>query len=135
GRLTEALASFQSALQLHPQDEDALVGAARATQKLGQLQDCLDYWRRAIAVNPEEPRFRGSYALLLEDAKRWDETRRQCRVWLDRQPNNIEALSLWIRCLLQQGNKDEARRQFARLEALKPTNLDELRKRFEKELR
>jgi hypothetical protein len=135
GRHREALASFQSALQVQPDDEGALLGAALLTQKLGLREEGLDYWGRLVAVNPAWPMPRGNYARLLEQAQRWDEAREHCRAWLSGEPSNVEARCLWIRCLLHQGNKDEARRQLARLEALKPPNLDELRARFEKERR
>jgi Flp pilus assembly protein TadD len=129
------LAAFQSALQLQPQEESALFGAAKATQKLGRLEDSLDYWRRLIAVNPELPMYRAEYALLLEYAKHWDEARVQCRTWMRLAPNNVEARRLWISCLLEEGNKVEARKELTRLSALKPPNLGELRARFEKQLR
>lgn len=131
----KALASFQTALQINPQEESALRGAAEAAYQMGQIEDSLAYWRRLIAVNPELALYRGNYALLLGEVQRWDDVRIQCQAWLRLEPNNAAARRLWIGCLLQEGNKEEARREFARLAALKPPDLAELRARFEKEMR
>jgi tetratricopeptide (TPR) repeat protein len=134
GRPRQALAAYQSALQVNANDENALLGAAEAAQDLKQLEESLDYWGRLVTVNPELAKYRGGYALLLEFAERWDELRVQCQAWLRLEPRSALARSIWIRCLLHDGDKAEARKEAARLTALNPPNLAELRARFEKEL-
>jgi hypothetical protein len=48
---------------------------------------------------------------------------------------STEARMARVQCLLAAGDKDEARAEFARLEALAPANLQELQIRFGKKLR
>jgi hypothetical protein len=135
GRKSAALAAFESALSLAPEDESSLLEAGALAQDLGRLEESLDYWRRAIAVDPWLPAARRNFAVLLEHAGRWDESRTQCESWLRLQPNSVEARKLRINCLMRVGEKAEARAEFARIESLKPANIDELRAWFKNRVR
>ena len=50
-------------------------------------------------------------------------------------PLSADARTTRITCLLAAGHKEEARAEFARLEALAPPNLRELQIRFERQLK
>lgn len=134
-RSAPALAAFQNALRLAPEEEVALMGAASLTQNQGQLEESLDYWRRAIAVDPEMAMYRMNLTRLLAFAKRWDEAREHCRAWMRLDPRNVEARKIWITCLLRESKKDEARAEFARIQALKPSNFADLRIWFAQQMR
>jgi Tfp pilus assembly protein PilF len=130
-RWTEALAAMKSALDRAPEWEGALMGAALCSQQLGDLQGSLAYWRRAVEANPQLPAYRQSLASLLVHAQLWDEARTQCQAWLRLEPGSIDARKLAITLLLQAGQRDAAKAEFATIESLQPPNLAELRAWFE----
>jgi tetratricopeptide (TPR) repeat protein len=134
-RGAEALAAFQSVLAKAAERERALLGAAAAAEELRETEAAQGYWRRAIAVNPWAPGYHRNLALLLVKQEAWAEAEAVCQVWLRLDPMSTEARATRVRCLLAAGNKDEARKEFARIEALAPGNLHELRIRFEKKLK
>jgi hypothetical protein len=100
----------------------------------GQAGAAHPYWRRAITVNPWKPEYRRRLSLLLVKEDAWNEARTQCEAWLRLDPFSTEARATRVRCLLAAGDKTEARAEFARIEALSPPNLDELRIRLGKKL-
>jgi Flp pilus assembly protein TadD len=135
GASTEALTAFQAVLVQAPDRELALVGAALTAEALGQTDAALEYWRRAVAANPWAPGYRRSLVLLLVKKKAWDEAQPECQAWVRLEPISAEARGTRIVCLLATGQKEAARAEFARIEALAPTNLKELQIRFEKKMR
>jgi tetratricopeptide (TPR) repeat protein len=129
-----ALAAFEKALELEPRREVALTGAAEAAQYVGQADKALAYWRRAVDANPWMPIYRKQLALLLMQKQNWAEVRSQCQAWMRLDPASAEARMLWVTCLARAGDKDKARAEFARLEALQPPKLDEFRALFAKQM-
>jgi superkiller protein 3 len=55
GKLEEAVAAFNKALQLDPEYADAHFGMAMTCSKLGRLDDAILAIRKAIELNPDEP--------------------------------------------------------------------------------
>jgi tetratricopeptide (TPR) repeat protein len=135
GRPTEALAAFEAVLARASERELALMGAALATEALGQTEAALGWWRQAIAADPWAVGYRHRLVLLLIKKEAWEEARSQCQAWLRLDPISAEARTARVQCLLATGDKDEARAEFARIEALAPSNLRELQIRFAKKLR
>jgi predicted CXXCH cytochrome family protein len=134
GRSTDALAAFERVLAHVPNHETALVGAASMAEALGRTETAGKYWRRAVAVNPWAPEYRRRLGLLLVKARSWGEAQPQCQAWVRLDPFSTEARTAYLRCLLANGDKKAARAQFARIEALAPGNLGELRIEFERKL-
>ncbi len=130
-----ARAAFEQVLSLQPQHESSLTGAVKAASDLRQIDAALEYSRRAVAVNPWIPVYRGQLAFLLMRKQLWDEVHSQCQAWMRLDPANAEARMLWVSCLIRSGEKDKARQEFARIEALQPPNLDQLRAIFAKQMR
>jgi hypothetical protein len=135
GRPTEALATFEAVLARAPERELALMGSALATEALGRTEAALGWWRRAIAADPWAVGYRHRLVLLLIKKEAWEEAQTQCQAWLRLDPLSTEARTARVQCLLAAGDKDEARAEFARIEALAPSNLRELQIRFAKKLR
>jgi tetratricopeptide (TPR) repeat protein len=135
GRGAESLAAFETVLARAPHEEESLVGAASAADLAGQAETALGYWRRAVAANPWAPDYRRELVLLLVKKQAWDEAGPECQAWVRLDPMSTEARTARVQCLLAAGDKDEARAEFARLEALAPANLQELQIRFAKKLR
>jgi tetratricopeptide (TPR) repeat protein len=133
-RWAEALPAFEALLAAAPERELALVGAASVAEKLKQTEVAEGYWRRAIAANPLVLDYRRSPVQLLMKREAWPEALPQCQAWLKLDPFSAEARAALVACLLEAGQKAEARAEFARLEALAPANLPELRIRFRKRL-
>jgi hypothetical protein len=135
GRSAEALAAFQAVLARAPDRELALVGAAAMAEALGKSEAAQDYWRRAVRANPWAPDYRRRLALLLVKNETWNEAQRECQAWERLDPFSAEARATRISCLLAAGNKEEARAELARIEALAPPNLHELQIRFARRLK
>ena len=125
------LESLREALAREPDNERVLVAAATVEHGLQQKDIALEHWRQAVHLNPWMPDYRRHLAVLLSDQQAWDEAREQTRQWLRLAPLSVEARMLWISCLLRQGQKAEAREEFARIEAVHPPDLEVWRKRFQ----
>jgi Flp pilus assembly protein TadD len=134
-RKAEALAAYEAVLAKAPHREVSLAGAAMLARDLQQVEAALSYGRRAVAENPWQPKYHADLAQLLADRKAWDEARPHCEAWVRLDPGSIEARMLWVRCLLQNGDKDRARAEFAKIERLRPANLPLLQARFAVEAR
>lgn len=131
----EALAAFQAVLDKAPDRELALAGAGLAAEALAQTETALAYWRRAVAVNPWSPGYRRSLALLSVKQEAWADAAPECAAWVRLDPFSAEARAARVACLLAIGDKNEARAEFQRVEALAPPNLRELQIRFGKKLK
>jgi hypothetical protein len=135
GRTTEGLASFESALDRMLHQELCLAEAAEAAQMLNRLPESRTYWLRAIESNPWRPVYRARLTRLLIRMEAWEEAKVQCQAWKRGEPWSSEAALMWITCLLHEGDRDGARAEFARLEALRPPHLDRLKTWFDRQLR
>jgi hypothetical protein len=125
-RDNEALNDYQTVLAGAPRREVALMEAAALAQALRQRDLAIDFWRRAAAVNPWMPRYRGGLATLLAEKEAWDEFQPVCQDWLRLDPASVEARVLWVKWLLHAGRKDEARAEFDKIKALRPPNLEKI---------
>jgi tetratricopeptide (TPR) repeat protein len=119
GRQAEGLAAFEAALATAPRRERSLLGAAMLAQNSNILEKALDYWQRAVDVDPWAADYHGNLARLLEHKGASDEARVQCQIWLRLDPGSMEARNLWIRCLNKQGDKAAARAEMDKLQRLR----------------
>lgn len=122
-----ALQAFETALAKSSDYETALIAAAATAQSLQDQERALKYWRRAVELNPWMPEYRANLAGLLARQGVWVEARRQCDALLKLDPADVEARMLRINCLFRAGQPAEARAEFAKVEALRPPNLEELK--------
>jgi tetratricopeptide (TPR) repeat protein len=134
-RWADALDAFQTVLAKAPDREAALVGAAAMAEQLGKTDAARTYWRRAVVANPWSPEYRRRLVLVLIKKQAWDAARSECQEWIRLDPMSAEAGVASIVCLLAVGQKDEARKEMARIESLAPPNLREIQNRFRKKLR
>jgi cytochrome c-type biogenesis protein CcmH/NrfG len=130
GRSGEALAAYEHVLARAPGEEAALGEAALVAESLHQTDKALRYWRRAVAVSPHRAIYRRCLAMLLLQAEDWAALGKECRAWLELDPGNVEARMLRVTYLSHQGRREEARAEFARIEALRPPDLPALRKLY-----
>jgi hypothetical protein len=134
-RPAAALDAFEAVLARDPGREACLAGAAELAQAVGDPERSLTYARRAVQANPWIPEYRATLALLLARRQAWDEVRPECRTWMRLDPESVPARLLWIRCLLKEGQKTEARAEFGKVEALRPADLDHLKEWFAEQVR
>jgi hypothetical protein len=134
-RSTDALEVLQAVLAKAPQQESALTTAALLAETMGKTEVAVGYWQRAAAVNPWAPAYRQRLALLLVKLESWDAALAECDLWIRLDPLNAAARAARVSCLLSADNKAEARAEFARIVALAPANLTELKIRFERKLK
>jgi predicted CXXCH cytochrome family protein len=134
-RPSESLAQARLALAKRPGDWRLLAWAAGAAQAEGQTDLALDYWRRAVDINPFVPDSQVSLVALLIRTGRLDEARDRCRKLLQVDPFNVSARQAWIGFLLQQGQKEEARREFDVIRRLVPPDLAAREEWFRQQMR
>jgi tetratricopeptide (TPR) repeat protein len=135
GRPTAAVEAFEALLRREPRHEGALVTLGAINRDLRRTGPALDYWRRAVEVNPQVAEYQKNLVRHLADRDAWDELRPHCRRWLDLDPASVEARHFWVQSLLKSGRKDEARVEFAKIRALRPPNLDKLEAWFAEQMR
>ncbi len=135
GRPWEALVAIRNVLDKAPRLERAQVIAALCAQELGQVDSALLSWQKAIEINPYLAPYHQNRVELLVQANRWDGIETACDTWLRLDPFSVDAHLFKVRSLLHRGEREAARKEFARLEALHPTNLEQLRSWFKEQLR
>src|SRR5205807_2566281 len=111
-RPSEALVEAQFALAKRPRDWRLLVHAAIAAQVEGQAEQAMDYWRRAVEINPSVPDYQVSLIALLIRAGQLNEARVHCDKLLQIDPFNLSGRQTLVGFWLQQGKQAEARREF-----------------------
>ena len=135
GKFAPGLAAFEAVLAAQPDREISLLGAALASEGLNRFEDALRHLRQAIRVNPWFAQHRSQLAILLARLGRWEAAYAECQAWIRLNPLDVRARQLRISCLLKEGKKELAREEFARIEALQPENLGQLRGWFAAQLR
>jgi tetratricopeptide (TPR) repeat protein len=130
-RAKEALTALETVLAHDAKREVSLVYAALITQ--GQRKDevALDYWKRALDVNPWAMEYAGNYTLLLAKKGDWSQVQQYSLAWLRLDPENIDAHRLQIECIIRAGKVPEARAEMTKIEALDPPELPQVRAWFE----
>ena len=130
-RNKEALAAFETVLAKDERREISLVHAALITQGQDKVDVALDYWKRALDVNPWAMEYAGNYTLLLARKADWEQVQKYSLVWMRLDPENIDARRLQIECLIRAGKIAEARTEMAKIEALAPAELPRVKSWFE----
>src|SRR5207253_6209073 len=92
--------------------EQTLVAAATSARHLGKQQAALEYWQRAIAVNPGSIEYHAQLANVYADLKEWSKALDECRLVLRRYPANIEVRIVMVRRQLENGDAKAARSEF-----------------------
>jgi Flp pilus assembly protein TadD len=146
GRQQEALAAYEAVLERAPQRETALADAAALAETmqrqavtraemLRRRADAIDYWRRAVAVNPWAPEYHAALARLLAADEQWRQAISASEAALRLEPSNVATRKTLIESCLGDGDEKRARKEFEKLLSLKPPEPDELQRWFEGLLR
>ena len=112
GRSREGLAAYRRALDREPVRETALEGGATVAARAGRLNEAIDLWERAIAVNPWRSDYHAELARLRMQAGQWRPAAESCRQVLRLNPAIIVARKWLVQCCLRLGDTTAARAEF-----------------------
>jgi Flp pilus assembly protein TadD len=112
GELDEALAHYEQAIALAPEQVEAHANLGDVLLARGQVDDALAQYRRAVELDPRQPTIRYNLATVLTQRGQLDEAIRQYRQALELAPHAPQIhLNLgWA--LLRQGHLVEAEQHF-----------------------
>jgi tetratricopeptide (TPR) repeat protein len=130
GRNRDALAAYEALLAKAPRREQALLDVATVCEQLNDEERALAFGKRLVDVNPWGAGTHYQLAKLLAQRRQWQEAIVECRKAVDLNPAKAEPRVLLIDCYLHEGDKKKARAEFAKLQVLKPADLDVLRRWF-----
>jgi cytochrome c-type biogenesis protein CcmH/NrfG len=115
-----ALAEFQTAVTLAPQNPEARNMAGSALQALGRVSEATDQFRLALKLRPDYQNARYNLARALIRAGKPDEAVGLFRQVVAAYPNDAQAHNGLGELLFRQGKFDEARAEFDRAIAIDP---------------
>jgi tetratricopeptide (TPR) repeat protein len=104
---TEALTAYRKALELEPENEDAMTGLATVYADLGDNKAAAEMLRKVAEKNPN-PRSLTSLAGVYEQLKDYSLAAEMLRRALDQQPGNAELKHALAEDLLQSEQLDDA---------------------------
>jgi predicted CXXCH cytochrome family protein len=120
GRLEEALAAYEKALDQAPQREASLARAASLTLRLNRLAAARSYGERAVAVNPWNVSYHLELAKVHARGRDWRSAAREVERALRLNPAHLTARSLLVTCYAQLGERARAEAEFKALAGLSP---------------
>ncbi len=129
----EALDAFRHALQLAPDREWSLFGAAQLASQLGRSEAAVTFWQRAIALNPWNWEYHDELAKVYAHRQEWKNAAEQCQETLKLNIAASETRKLLVKCLLRLGEKTKARKEFEILLDFEPPDPEALRRWFAEE--
>jgi tetratricopeptide (TPR) repeat protein len=127
GRIKDGADHFTRALEIHPDDPEALCLLGAAQISLGEQADGLARLRRAVAIEPGEPRFQIQLALALDASGMAAEALPHIHACARYFSNNIDFVELRVRSALAAGAHDEALEHATALTAGKSANAHHFR--------
>jgi Flp pilus assembly protein TadD len=130
GRYDEALAAYRTALTHEPRRESALAAAARAAVKMNQRPVAIDYWKRAIAVNPWRSDYHAELAFAYFHNRDWADSAEACRKALRLNAFWVNVRKLLVQCYLNLGNTEAARGELETILAFDPPDRADLLRSF-----
>jgi hypothetical protein len=126
GRTEESISALETALLQQPRNTQLLEALANLEQRRNRPRQAIEHLEQAVGVNPYSLRIRAELAAQLAVGGDLAGARKQVRAMLRLAPGDTVARQLWILCLLNEGKKAEARREFELLRKLRPANLADL---------
>ncbi len=124
GRVDDAIARFERALEILPDHTSALYNLGRARFRLGRVDEAVALWQRVLAQEPNDARAHSDLSLAFLMAGGVDEAVAHARTAVQAEPRYAEAQNNLGAALLQTGELETAVRQFERAIELRPDLAD-----------
>jgi tetratricopeptide (TPR) repeat protein len=121
GRLDDAMQCFRRAIQLYPNEVEALGNLGYALAAKGQAAEAITYYEAALRENPGHAPTHNNLGNTLSNLGRLDEAIAQYQLALQFEPEYAEAYNNLGIALAQQGRFDEAAIQFRAASHFKPS--------------
>jgi len=128
------LATYQEIFERDPGREETLRYAARLATALGREELAEEYWRRSLKLNPWPWSAHFALAELLRKRQDWQQAIEECRAALRVNPADTDIRFFLTECYFRAGRKEEARKEFETLMALRPSDSEKLQKWFAEQM-
>ncbi len=120
GQFDQAIAQYDSALQIKPDNAEARRNLGLAFFKTGQLDKAVEQYQKSLQIEPASAESRVELGNALLQMGRTDDARSQFEQVLQIQPANAEAHNNLGNVFLQAGRLDDAVLQFEKAVELRP---------------
>jgi tetratricopeptide (TPR) repeat protein len=124
GRLTEAIAEYQAALQFKPDYTDVLNNLGNALVESGRVDEAIVQYKKALQIRPDYAEAHNGLGVALGKTGHLDEAIAQCNQALEINPDFADAHSNLGIALAGRGRFDEAMAHFQKALELKPDHAD-----------
>ncbi len=112
GKLEEAVAEHEKALQINPQDVQARINLISLYGRLGRVEKAEEHYRAILAVNPNRAEAHYNYGVLLFGQQKYAEAEQAFERALQINPYHAEAHNNLGYLLERQGRLEDARKQY-----------------------
>jgi tetratricopeptide (TPR) repeat protein len=124
GQFDKARVEFRNALQIAPTSGDLRYYNGLVAEKLGNVQEAVQYYRSAIDADKDQIQARANFGRLLLLAGFTDLALQQINPGLDSHPNDVPLLVVHATALQQKKDTAGARREAQRAVSLNPRSED-----------
>ena len=124
GKMDEAIAHYDKALELDPTYGEAHYNLANALVRLGRVTEAISHYEKAVELNPNNAMAFHNLGSVLAQSGRLDEGIAQYRKALALTPNNAAMHNNLGAALLRSGQLDEAMEHYQKALQLNPDNAE-----------
>jgi tetratricopeptide (TPR) repeat protein len=107
----EAMTAYETVLSRIPDRETSLIGAATLAMVMDRKEAAVNYWRRAVAVDPWRSDYHVKLASVLMALEKWQEAAVECEAALKLNPADVEMRKLAVECYRRSGEKEKERKE------------------------
>jgi tetratricopeptide (TPR) repeat protein len=130
GLTAESLQAFEQVLAYEPRNERTLLQAAEAATALGRLDQAINFWKRAIDINPVMPGYFLSLARLHAQKREWSLALSASDQAVRLEPINVDARMLRVTAMVRLGQLEQAEIEFNTILSMRPKNEADLRRAY-----
>ncbi len=120
GRFDEAVAHYEKALEIRPDDAEAHNNLGLALAGCGQIDEAIDHYQKALAIEPDRVEAHYNLGLALMRREQFEEAIAHYRRAVEIKPGYIDARYMLGNALARQGMYEDATDQFRRVLDVKP---------------
>ena len=120
-RPEEGLAAYKRVLAREATRQTALEGAAHLAFKAGRHKESVEFWKRAVLVNPWRSDYHADMALAALQIRDWPTVAEASRQALRLNPNLLQVRKWLVQSELHLGDRDAARKEFEAPSGIRPT--------------